>query len=514
MEIAKIIFSENLEKIKNTIDTSFVNNVPSEYLEFTIEINLIVLCDAHPVLVNQMVRDFLPCKEAITNLVKEEIKRKYTKENVEYTQLVNFKELFDVQIKTKNVPVLCLKSKIKNIHELLQPKYSIKQTNENIFDDDPVFEVVSNVTIPLITFKGILTEITSEIKTKSNFFLCVNKNCHDRTYVLKLKNISYNFMDSKKSFTCSSDTLTSTCCNCKTQLDELIKKRKSKRTYFYVLSDTNFNLICESEKSYDETKNEIYLTGHLFRREKGQIAFLISNYFFVEFEDELNFKISNIEINQNDKLSIDLMRLTSVYFYDFKCVCSKEDVLLFIIINILNLTDKKILLMTSDPVYAFRCCKNILKNSKNKKISFCSFKEETGICIRDYNEMINKKKDIKFDFTFNLTINNLLDYKYSEPEQNQQPAIILQSTNNRLITNTIYSSQTAYPNYPVNTFPNYESVQILFLEFREFYKGKIEPERLLDSLLYLYKSIENIMQGEKEEQYAGFIRNNFKGKLI
>ncbi|KAF9763155.1 hypothetical protein NGRA_1469 [Nosema granulosis] len=517
MTITKLIFEENQKAIKETIANSLYLSIPSEFLSFSIAIDLISLCEAHPKQIQEIIQDYIGFKNLLRELIKMEIMEVYTKEKIEHVQMIIFKDLFDVTIDLFNTPILALHTDIRDVLSIIQPKYNIIAKNPDLVSAEQTYEVISKVSVSINTLRGKISTIGEKTEQTSSFFSCMNRSCSDKTYLFKLKSISYAFMDTKRTFTFKTNVSTSTCFKCKTNLVEIIKKRRFKKLYTFMITDTEFNLRGESEVNLVSEEEcvtkDVFLVGHLIRTNKGTPLFSLISAGFIEDIENGGKKIARVELNSRGKLEDDLLKITSLYFSSFKELCTIEDTLLFIILNIINQSNTKVLLFTSDPVYASRCSQNILRNQGlYRKICYDHkrFKEPSGICIRAYDEGLIKK--IAVDHVFNLSICNFLDYKYNPPP-NEDIEININPSYKTLFNNTMYSSQVEILPFS-SIYSDYTPIQHLFLTFRESYKGVIEPERLFNTLLSLYKSIEEIMQGEKEEQYADFILRHFKDKLI
>lgn len=517
--IARIVFDENHKDISQTILDSLFMNIPSEYLVFNISIDLIGLCETLPSEVHIIIRDFLNFEAILKNFIKDEIIKILTGEDMEHAQMISFHDFFDVSFDLSNIPMMTLKTEIRDILKIVQPKYSIVLSNKGFITAESSPEVVSKVCVPLNTLKGRISSKKEEIEQLSSFYMCFSGTCSDKTYLLRLKNTSYAFMDSKKTFTFNTNPKTSTCFKCKTNLVEMMRKKKTKRSFSFILTDTLFSLRCISNVDVGEEemseKKDLFLFGHLVRTNKGGINFCFVSTCRIEHTETDDKMTTNVILKKDGRIENDLLHITGLYFYNFKEICSEEDVLLFIILNIINQSNGRILLFTSDPVYASRCSQNILRREGIEHricYDYKTFNEPSGICIRAYDEDLIKK--MKVDHIFNLNITSFLDYKYI-PGPTNEIEVNINLLPTRMFDNTIYSSQVGNTFQSFESmFNDYKSIQKLFITFRESYKGLIEPERLFNTLLSLYKSIEGIMKGEKEEQYADFILRYFKDRLI
>lgn len=183
---------------------------------------------------------------------------------------------------------------------------------------------------------------------------------------------------------------------------------------------------------------------------------------------------------------VHLHDITNFLFSKFNNNITIYDTIILIILNILSKTNEKVLIYTSDTTYIRRCAENFFKmKNLNIKISYSLNSFNNGLCIRPFEEI--KTKDILY--VFQIPINQCLDYSYNNCEN-----IYIENLDCNLNEH------------------DHNSLQKLFLKFRNEYKRIIEPERLLRTLTSIYLSIKEFV-GDNENINV-FILEYFLDKLL
>lgn len=455
--IIEKILEYNRYKISETLNKAVKNTFIIQFIIIPITINYFMLCNDYPELIIYIL-DVKSFTDEVKKKIHQEIINFFEVLKYANTLLIENKELYKINFKHL-MPLNLFFLKSKEIYKM----------NLNLF-----------------FIKGKIYKNKEILDLRYRIFICENRLCNDKSYLLKLKNLAYLMQDSLKSFLNRVINETKVCIGCKTLLTEQIDLRVYCKKYEYIVSD---NSVSTYANSYLDISKENYFQGIFERKNNGKLILnILSKYNKVTLlHRHIPLHLENDPLNVNySSILKHLQNITNFIFANFNSNITIYDTILLIILNIFAKNREKILIYTSDTIYIRRCADNFFK-MKNLDVvindSLNSFK--SGLCIRPFEEI--KAKDIFF--IFQIPINQCLDYSYNAYE-----------------TFTI-------ENLDCNLNENdHNCLQNLFIKFRQEYKRIIEPERLLQTLTSIYLSIKEFV-GDNENINV-FILEYFIDKLL
>ncbi|EQB61737.1 hypothetical protein NAPIS_ORF00684 [Vairimorpha apis BRL 01] len=416
--IIEKILEYNRYKISETLNKAVKNTFIIQFIIIPITINYFMLCNDYPELIIYILDKLLIFFEVL----------KYAN-----TLLIENKELYKINFKHL-MPLNLFFLKSKEIYKM----------NLNLF-----------------FIKGKIYKNKEILDLRSRIFICENRLCNDKSYLLKLKNLAYLMQDSLKSFLNRVINETKVCIGCKTLLTEQIDLRVYCKKYEYIVSD---NSVSTYANSYLDISKENYFQGIFERKNNGKLILnILSKYNKVTLlHRHIPLHLENDPLNVNySSILKHLQNITNFIFANFNSNITIYDTILLIILNIFAKNREKILIYTSDTIYIRRCADNFFK-MKNLDVVI--------------NDSLNSFKSGLY-YSYNayetFTIENL-DCNLNENDHN--------------------------------------CLQNLFIKFRQEYKRIIEPERLLQTLTSIYLSIKEFV-GDNENINV-FILEYFIDKLL